>query len=98
MPLFSIRFLVFAHLLWTGVLTGLTLVLSARYPYPATAKWFRLTLLLLAVTALAPLPLLWKLMFLLWLPPLTFLLAIAAFLAYAVMVARAHLDHVRRER
>ncbi len=98
MPLFSIRFLVCAHLLWTGVLTGLTLVLSVRYPYPETQKWFRLTLLLLAVTALSPLPLLWKLMYLLWMPPLTFLLAMAAFITYAVMVARAHLDYIRRER
>lgn len=98
MPLFSTRFLVFAHLLWTGVLTGLTLVLSVRYPYPSTMKWFRLTLLLLAVTALSPLPLLWKLLYLLWLPPLTFLLALAAFLVYVVLVARAHLDHIRRQR
>jgi len=98
MPPFSLRFLVFAHLLWTAVLTGLTLVLSARYPYPETARWFRLTLIFLAVTALSPIPLLWKVVSLLWVPPATFVLAIAAFLVYTVMVAREHLDHLRGQR
>lgn len=98
MPLFSLRFLVSAHLLWTAVLTGLTLVLSARYPYPETAKWFRLALILLAVTALSPIPLLDRIVSLLWLPPATFVLALAAFLVYTVMVARVHLGHLRGQR
>ncbi len=97
-PAINLKLLVFAHLLWTAVMTGLALVLNTRYPYPQTVLWFRVTLVLLALTALSPLPVLWHYLKLLWLPPVTFLLATTGFVVYSVMVMRAHIAAVRRRR
>lgn len=97
-PAINLKLLVFAHLLWTGVMAGLTLLLNARYPYPQTHFFYRLTLLLLALTALSPLPVLWHYLRLLWLPPLSFGIATVGFVVYGVMVMRAHIAYVRRKR
>jgi hypothetical protein len=98
MLLANVRLLVFAHLLWSAVLTGLALLVNIRHPYPQAAVWFRLTLILLAITTLSPLPLLWGRFSFLWIPPVTFVLASLAFLVYGFVVARAHFDHLRKGR
>ncbi len=91
------RLLVYFHLLWTAVLAGLALLLSIRFPYAETTRWFRITLALLVLTAVAVLPLLAAESYsLLWLPASTFIAATAAFTVFSVKVIRAHLDRLRR--
>lgn len=87
----NIHLVVYFHLLWTAVLTGLALLLSLRFPYPETNRWFRITLTLLGACALAALPLLWATNYsLLWLPAATFVAAIIAFVIFSVQVIRTH--------
>ncbi len=54
--LFSYRLLGLEHLLGTAVLAGMTLFLSIRFPEPGANFHFRLTLALLAFSALSTIP------------------------------------------
>jgi len=87
----NVRLVFYFHLLWTGVMAGLALLLSLRFPYPETNRWFRITMGLLVLCALAVLPLLWAATFaLIWLPASAFLVATIAFVIFSVQVIRSH--------
>ncbi len=87
----NIRLVVYFHLMWTGVMAGLALLLSLRFPYAETSRWFRITMALLALCALAVLPLLWATTFaLILLPASAFLVATIAFVIFSVQVIRSH--------
>ena len=91
------RLLVYFHLMWTAVMAGLTLLLSLRFPYPETTRWFRITLALLAACALAVLPLIGAESFaLLWLPASAFVAATVAFIVFSVQVIRTHFQRLRK--
>ena len=93
----NVRLAVYSHLLWTSVLAGLALLLSLRFPYPETTRWFRLTLALVVACALAVLPLLWANDFsLIWLPASAFVAATIAFVIFSVRVIRSHYERMRR--
>ena len=93
----SVCLVVIAHLLFTGVLTALALLLSVRFPYRETTTWFRITLALLAASAVAVTPLLGASNFsFLWLPFLVFGVALLAFLVFSARVIRSHFDRLRR--
>lgn len=51
------RALALWHLLGTAILAALTLLVSIRFPEPSAERLFRLTLALLALSALAAIPL-----------------------------------------
>ena len=86
-----VRLVVYFHLLWTAVLAGLALLLSLRFPYPETTRWFHITLGLLVARALAVLPLLWAGSFsLIWLPASAFVVATIAYVIFSVQVIRIH--------
>ncbi len=91
------RLVVYFHLLWTAVMAGLALLLSLRFPYPETNRWFRITLALLVASALAVLPLLGADSFsLLWLPASAFAAATVAFVIFSVQVIRTHFQRLRK--
>ena len=93
----NVHLVVCFHLLWTSVLAGLALLLSLRFPYPETTRWFRLTLALVVACAFAVLPLLWTNSFsLIWLPASAFAVATIAFVIFSVQVIRSHFQRLRR--
>ena len=93
----NVHLVVYFHLLWTSVRAGLVLLLSLRFPYPETTRWFRLTLALVGTCALAVLPLLWTDSFsLIWLPASGFAAATIASLIFSVQVIRSHFKRLRR--
>ncbi len=93
----NVHLVVYFHLLWTSVLAGLALLLSLRFPYPETTRWFRLTLALVVACAFAVLPLLWTNSFsLIWLPAFAFAVATIAFVIFSVQVIRSHFQRLRR--
>ena len=93
----NVHLVVYSHLLWTSVLGGLALLLSLRFPYSETARWFRLTLALVIACGFAVLPLLWTNSFsLIWLPASAFAVATIAFVIFSVQVIRSHLERLRR--
>lgn len=93
----NFRLIFYFHLLWIGVLAALTLLLSLRFPYPETNRWFRITLMLLAASAAAAAPLFSaSTAGVLWLPLLTFVVATIAFVVFSVQVIRTHYRRLRR--
>ncbi len=93
----GVPLLVYSHLLFTGVLAALALLLNLRFPYPETTAWFRITLALLVACALAVLPLLGAGDFsFLWIPFMAFALATTSFVVFSVKVIRSHFDRLRK--
>ena len=92
-----VRLVVYLHLMWTGVMAGLTLLLSMRFPYPETTTWFRITLALLAACALAVVPLLGGgSLSRIWLPFVAFVAATLSFVVFSVQVIRVHIRRLQR--
>ncbi len=95
----NFRLLALEHLLGTAVLAGLTLLMSIRYPEPAAERHFRLTLLLLALSAVAVAPLFLESPGrLIFLPLGVFLAALLAFLAFVTKTIHQRYLTLRRRR
>jgi hypothetical protein len=97
---FNYRALGLQHLLGTGLLAGLTLLFSLRYPDPRFNREFRWTLALLGLAALAAIPLFrgerpGKLAFA---PLVLFVAALLSFLVYVGRTAAGRLRDQRERR
>ena len=93
----TLRLLVIFHLLATGVLALLALLLSMRFPYPEARGSFHRTMGMLVVCALAIIPLaVAGDLRLLWIALAAFIAATLSFLFFAVRVIRAHYDRLKR--
>jgi len=97
---FDHRILGLQHLLGTGLLAGLTLFSSMRYPDPRFTREFRWTMVLLTLSALSAIPLFrderpGKLVFA---PLLLFIASLLSFLVFVVKSATARLKDERERR
>ena len=95
---FNYRLLGLEHLLGTALLAGLTLLMSIRFAEPGADRYLHVTLTLLALSALAVIPLFrdtppGRLVFL---PLAFFVAALAAFVVFVLKAARERRRNRRR--
>jgi hypothetical protein len=97
---FNYHLLALEHLLGTGLLAGLTLLMSIRFAEPGADRHFHATLALLALSALSVIPLFrdtppGRLIFL---PLALFVASLAAFVAFVIKATRERLRSRRNKR
>jgi len=97
---FNYRMLGLQHLVGTGLLAGLTLFFSMRYPDPRFQREFRWTLTLLSIAALSAIPLFLaeqsgKLVFA---PLILFVTSLISFLIFVSRTAATRLKEERERR